>query len=199
MFSQLSCSNRFCVEDTAGNAFCRDTAAPACASALSFVCTSAGVFPDPLDCKKYYFCSTTLVPTNMLCPDLYVFDPSRTNNNYCRFTRNKYCTKVSCGTTTRNIVMAFKWFPIRMGSYIAACQGSATVAPRMYRCAAGFSPLLSQVPVLCNLICNGPARGEDTSDPTRYFECVFNGSKWVQQSNSCGPNEKFNASTNKCA
>lgn len=204
ILSQLTCkaNGGFCVEPSPGQASCSANRDPACTAGVApvskFVCTSDGVFPDPFDCKKYYFCKKDTPTQDKACPDLYVFDPSRPDGNYCRLTMNNYCTKAACGNTFNSIIMAFTWFPKSLGSYIAKCQGSEKSPARMYRCGAGFEPDTSGDVVKCNLVCAGASKGEDITDPTKYFECVFNGSTWVPQPNQCQQGEKYDNSVKKC-
>lgn len=196
---QFKCgTDKYCHNGEVGKASCKSSRPASCNGVSNFPCTSLGVFPDPFDCKTYYFCDKNLISKALKCPDLYVFDPSRPSNSYCRLTRNNFCTVADCGTSFKSIVMSYRWYPKSMGTYIAVCQGSETVAPKMYHCPKGFEPDMSEIPVLCNLVCRGRTRGKDISDPLKYFECVNTGSGWVSKSFECGPEETFNGTTLKC-
>lgn len=109
----LNVRRPYCVENTC-------TATPnvsnsACNSA--FTCTSEGVFPDPNDCKSYWYCPDTgEEAVGYTCSDGYVF---YSKASLCR-RREKpnFCQTFNCGTQL-NRVIVFKANPV----YYAFCGG----------------------------------------------------------------------------
>lgn len=131
-----------------------------------------------------------------MCDDLYVFDPSAPKNEYCRLTMDRYCTTAACAGTFKNLLLTYTWFPKALGQIVASCQG---IRPAIiYRCEKGFEANLKTLPVECNLICTRADKFAFAGDEMKYYECVYNGSKWQSKIKSCFPTYIFNAKTKTC-
>ena len=132
----------------------------------------------------------------MGCENLYVFDPSGPGDNYCRLTFNKYCTIVACNGAFKNFVMTYTWFPKSKGQYITSCQGNQPSL--VYRCGAGFEADLKTSPVECNYICRGSEKAVYDLDDTKYYQCYYNGAKYVPKLTDCLIPLRFNPKTKQC-
>lgn len=169
-------------------------------TAADFDCLSEGVFPDPSDCKKYYYCSlnedNNFVADLYTCDNFYVFDPSAPNNDYCRLTMNRWCITANCQGSVKNILLNYPFFPSTSGQIVASCRG--TLKPLIFRCEAGFLADLNTLPVECNLNCRGAGKYEYADDETKYLECVFSGRLWEPKLKSCFRNYYFNKQTKLC-
>lgn len=153
--------------------------------------------PDPLDCKKYYYCSgEAVVSEPFVCDDLYVFDPSGPKQEYCRLTKNRYCTTAQCDGAYKNILLTYTFFPKSLGQIAASCQGTSPAI--MYRCDKGFEANLNKIPIECSLTCTGPKKAPFPTDEKKYYDCVFNGSKWESKIKSCFASYIFNPITKQC-
>lgn len=175
-----------------------DTTAP------SFICTSPGYYPDPSNCRVYYFCAKlTTTPVQFLtqkltCPNLYVFDPTAPGNDYCRYTANQNCVTADCigKAAGTNVLMKFPTLPIAKGQYVVTCLGTAL--PIVTRCGEGSTADLSTIPPRCKVNCIGPANYPYITNDTKYYECFFNGRTWDPVLKSCEFGKKFNSNTKKC-
>lgn len=203
LLRQFLCGGTFkhCNEATPGAAQCLPDPSPLCAAEPSdFICTGEGVFPDPSDCKSYFFCTKdptgSLIAENLFCDDLYVFDPSGPKNNFCRLTVNRYCTTANCAGAFKNILLSYAFFPKSMGQLVASCQGDSPAI--VTRCEAGFEANLSSLPVECNLVCTGAKKEAHPTDETKYYECVYVGSRWESKVKSCFSTYYFNATKKQC-
>lgn len=163
-----------------------------------------GVFPDPLDCKRFFNCYTDefgdLLPEQYECDDLHVFDPSdpTRGKNYCRFTRNaRHCITAACTGTTKNILMNYPFFPARLGQFVTTCRSHGKY-PLVTMCKAGFVANMNTLPVECTLTCRGAAKAEYAGDNNKYWQCVFNGRTWEAKVKSCFRGDIFNPKTKAC-
>lgn len=160
-----------------------------------------GFFPDASDCHKYYQCTADGEDGYFVdpyeCEDLYVFDPSAPNDDYCRFTRNRYCVTVECGNTPKNILMSYPFFPRNKGEIVATCRGSKK--PLMTSCGAGFQADLKTLPVECKIICKGASKFEFPGDKSKYYECIQTLKGWEGKVKSCFRDYYFDKKTKLCA
>lgn len=192
-----------CDETTPGDAHCTNVRNPACAPPNNeFVCTGTGVYPDPLNCKHFYFCSIdaasgALIADQYECANLYVFDPSGPKNEYCRLTNNQYCTQITCNGTAQNVLLTYQYFPKSMGQIVASCRTDST-EPYVFRCEAGFVANLNTLPIQCDLNCSKADKAAYPGDKTKYYECLYNGSIWVSHINSCFKGYVFDATLKQC-
>lgn len=203
--SQFECGADYpnCVVDLDGNAKCAKERDETCTSATSsaFDCFNEGFFPDPWNCKTYFQCSldehNEFITDQYACDNYYVFDPSGTNNEYCRLTKNAYCVTVDCKGAVKNILMTYKFFPKTNGQIVASCR-SGNKKPLITRCDAGFLADLKTLPVECNLDCKKSEKFVYAGNETLYHECVFNGKGWEPKVKSCFRNYYFNADKKRC-
>lgn len=169
----------------------------------TFVCTGTGVFPDPRDCTKYYYCTfsdTDGYKTYAYeCDDQYVFDPSGPNDEYCRKSANKkLCVELACEKDrSMTTVMSYKFFPSSMGQIIGVCRADNKY-PFVYRCEAGFEADLDQLPIKCEVKFTKASVFADRTDPNKYYQCALNGKIWEATLKSCLPHYIFDPNTKKC-
>lgn len=162
----------------------------------------AGVFPDPRDCHKYFNCydgGGELEADGYECDDQYVFDPSDATKTkeYCRLTRNRYCTTAACTGKTENLLMVYQYYPKTKGQFVASCRKGGK-SPLVTHCKAGFLPNLATLPVECKLQCTKANKAEYSGDDTKYWECVFNGKGWEAKPKSCFRGDIFDPKTKMC-
>lgn len=196
--------SRYCVEiDNAVK--CQATPPSECvvpSDDSTFHCTGVGVYPEPTDCKKYHNCyknPTTgdIVSQDLYCEDLYVFDPSAPKDSYCRLTNNRYCTIADCQANSfRTNVLAYQYFPKTKGQYIITCQGANQ--PIVSRCDAGFEADIKGFPIICTYICKGSEKAPYADDPKKYYQCTYNGSKYMPVLTDCLIPREFNPKTKVC-
>ena len=192
----------YCNEERPGEAECSTIRHTDCSSAESeeFECLEEGFFPDPFDCKKYYQCyddgTGNLLSDELACDNYFVFDPSAPNNDYCRFTMNRYCVKIDCKGKVQNILMNYPFFPRQKGEIVATCR--INKKPLVTHCRAGFQANLKSMPVQCKFFCNKPSKFQYVGDETKYYDCVFNGKTWEGKVKSCYRNYYFNAARKQC-
>lgn len=160
-----------------------------------------GVFPDPTNCHVYYFCyddgTGALAADRYECENLYVFDPSGPKNEYCRLTRNLYCTQAKCTTSGQNILLNYSFWPKSRGQLVASCRGDGKL-PYVFRCEAGFEADLKTLPVQCNLVCTRADKAAFPGDSTQYYECIFNGRTWEPKIKSCFRGYYFDGKSKQC-
>lgn len=207
----MECSNgQSCVEDTPGKATCSSTRSEKCPPTIittDFICTGQGVFPDPLNCMKFYDCYTDstgeLIADPYECDNLYVFDPSLPHPFYCRRSNiyKAYCVEANCKDSTQTKLLSYPFFSAARGQIIAKCRG--TKKPLVFRCPAGFVADLNSLPIQCNLRCTGAGRFEDPEslaegDDSFYLECVFDGRIWTPKKKACFRSMFFNPKSKLC-
>jgi len=195
----------YCVTE-GGSAKCSATASvanPVCPPGPPiFECQAVGIFPDPLDCKRYFDCynlAGVLTLRTDVCPSQYVFDPSdpTKTEKYCRYTNDKSCAKVTCPEgRTVNVAMKFDYFPASSGQYVVTCRNG--LRPLVKFCPAYFVPDLTKLPVECNLQCPGSYVAPYDADPTKYYLCVISNGKWVPSIASCTGTKVFDPKTKVC-
>jgi len=186
----VNCSAQYpyCNEATPGNAQCVES----CGS--DFSCTGEGIYPDPLDCKKFHFCqnvNNNLVSQSYSCQDRYVFDPDAATTNYCKYTNNFYCTLPKCGNSNqmKNVLFLYPFFPYNR-QYVALCIPSSK--PIVFKCQDGYVADLSKIPVTCNFKCTSPGLFANHDDSAKYFECYYNSnSQLVMRQGNCFPGYVF--------
>lgn len=193
----------YCIEENLGEATCAASRPTNCSSteeSSDFECLAIGFFPDPLDCKTYYQCydegGGNLASDELKCDDFYVFDPSAPNNDYCRFTRNRFCVQVNCKGSVQNILLNYPFFPRRNGEIVATCR--VNKKPLVTHCKAGFHANLKSLPVDCLLTCTRPSKFEFPGDETKYYDCVFTGRVFEGKIKSCYRNYFFNNVKKQC-
>lgn len=197
---QIPCSHPlpFCDVSATGEAKCVSEKNKKC-EGQNFECLSTGIFPDPINCRKYYNCYEDieggLKADTYECENLCVFDPNLDGNNLCRLTFNLHCVQVKCDETTKNVLMNYYWF--RKGQFVACCRKGGK-KPLVTRCPQGFIADLSTVPVECKLNCLGAGKFENRDDSTKYFECIFTGFRWQAIEKNCFRNYYFDKRQKQC-
>lgn len=168
----------FCKE-TNGEAVCVADRPKSCPPRRGiFYCTNTGVFPDPLNCDKYYNCYNSatiagLIESELLlCPPGTIFDPSSTTD-YCRVAPTSLCNPVTCNNDIKNVVMSFPFFDKHQGTYVASCQGP-NAAPIVTFCPKNFQVDTTTLPPTCTFYCifasdRGPVKGQ----PSSYYSCYW--------------------------
>lgn len=203
---QATCDGGFCVK-VDGEATCTDAVPAGCnPPGADFECTSEGFFPDPSDCHRFYQCykddTAAIIATGFECRAPYVFDPSGPNNKFCRLTNGNaaYCSTVTCAANKiyENILMRFSWFPAASGQYVVSCIGGA--AEFVTRCPAGLTANLVPIKPKCELVCTRSAIAAHPTDPTKYYECLYNSvtRTWVSTTQSCFKNYQFDEKLKTC-
>ncbi|CRL01883.1 CLUMA_CG015268, isoform A [Clunio marinus] len=192
----------YCEDDGNGNAKCSAIRNSNCGPRpANYNCMSKGVFPNPLNCKSYYHCyddGNSITAQEYQCSNLYVFDPSAVNGQYCRYTRNAYCTTVNCNNNAgRNLVLSYRYFPATLGQYIAYCQ-NGNQPPLVFKCEEGYTGDLSTLPVQCNINCRSVGRFVYIGDETKYYECVRATRGYTAVVQECFRGQVFNPTTKAC-
>jgi hypothetical protein len=217
---QFPCSGNtpYCVEDSSGQAKCSATSDCSAKLDSDFVCLNEGIFPDPLDCKRwtkitiatlisniflkrYYYCyqDDTIGLSAQLfeCPNLYVFDPSLSDENPCRLTYNtNYCITAKCNKSYSNILMSYPTLPRSQGQIGVTCMGEDK--PVVFRCKSNFIANLNTLPVECELQCRSGLRVPYPNDNQKYYDCYFDGRIWTPRVISCLRNQYFDEKNLKC-
>jgi hypothetical protein len=139
-----------------------------------FVCTGEGVYPDPLDCKKYHYCyadAGVLKSQQGACSDRYVFDPDA--SDFCRYTNNYYCTLPNCKNVNelKNLLFTYTFYPYNR-QYVALCVPNAK--PLVFKCDSNYTPNLSTIPITCNFKCKSPGQFPVAGSTTQYYNCIYN-------------------------
>lgn len=184
-----------------GQAKCSQNRNDACAPLKpDFECTSEGVFPDPLNCKKFYNCiqdaNAELFAEEYHCDNYYVFDPAAPNDMFCRLTFNRFCVVANCGGTIKNILLNYPFLAPSKGQIVASCRSNKK--PLIFRCAEGFVAKLDTLPVECALICPRTDKVAFSCDESLYHECVFDGRQWLSEVKSCPQHSYFDAAQKQC-
>lgn len=167
-------------------------------SAADFQCSSIGYFPDPSDCRLFYYCSlntaTNLVDAEAFtCRDGYVFDLTAPQLGYCRLQAFARCNTINCTG-------------IDVGTYVqygnsrqiyALC---ADNTPLLFACPDGNVVDLSVTPAQCNYQCYFPGMFPYSLNPAMFYNCFWN-SQFRLQSEllSCPRGNQFNTTTRRCA
>ena len=184
-----------------GEAICTSKKSEECGPSIpDFECLDDGVFPDPLNCKKYYYCSSDgeggFVADEFECSNYYVFDPSAPREEYCRFTWNRYCVTANCQGKTKNILLNYPFLSTARGQVVAVCRGNKK--PLIVRCAEGLTAKLDTLPVECVVNCRGAGKYEYADDSSKYYECVFTGRFYEARVKSCFRNYIFDKKSKQC-
>jgi hypothetical protein len=171
---------------------------PKCTQATSsFECLSAGIFPDPLDCKKYYNCLVNsegeLIADGYECDNFYVFDPSSVGNDFCRLTFNRFCVQAECTGNVKNVLLNYLNTKVQ---FVATCRNGKK--PLVSKCEEGFVADLKTLPVECNVNCLGPSKFENRDDPTKYFDCIYTDLGWKATLKNCFRNYSFDKDVKAC-
>lgn len=199
-------SSRYCIDSsTFGQAKCSSKPDEACppdpSSAPDYICWEQGIFPDPLDCRKYYECAFDdigdLVPYLYECDDLYVFDPNAANIKYCRLTRGRYCVTAPCKGEYKNVELKYPTLPKSKGQLIATCLGDEN-RNIVTRCEAGFEADMSSLPPSCELKCRGAGLFVYPGDDSFYYQCLYTAQGWQPKKKSCYRGEIFNKTKRQC-
>ncbi|CRL01882.1 CLUMA_CG015354, isoform A [Clunio marinus] len=181
-----------------GDAKCATTRPSACGDPVAdFQCLDAGIFPDPLNCQKYFFCyedGGDLTAVEYTCEKYYVFDPSGINNEYCRLTIGRHCITADCNNESKNVLLEYPYWSD--GQIVAMCRGSSP--PLVTRCAEGFVANLNTLPIECEFVCKTPGNFPYPGDDTKYNYCFAVSGGLEHKVNSCFPNYYFNPGTNVC-
>uniref|UniRef100_A0A182W881 Chitin-binding type-2 domain-containing protein n=1 Tax=Anopheles minimus TaxID=112268 RepID=A0A182W881_9DIPT len=72
-------------------------------SSFGILCTGMGVFPDPLDCRKFHYCTSVgRYARPFKCPSEYVYNSKKKSCS-----RNTQCRTVQCRPNGRSIFVSF--------------------------------------------------------------------------------------------
>ena len=191
----------FCDVNNFGKAKCVKTQNKICAETegSNFDCLSAGIFPDPINCKKYYNCfddgQDGFKADVYECENFYVFDPNFIDNSYCRLTYNFFCVQADCSGSSKNILLNYSRYT--KGQYVATCRANGK-PPLVTKCDEGYVADLKMIPVECKINCNGPAKYADPKESTKYLECIFDGITWKETLKSCFRDHYFDKISKQC-
>ena len=92
----INCAVTNAITPYCTNGVCSATPSDKCKTGppiSEFVCTSSGYFPDPDDCRKFYFCVKDTA-TEYSCPTDYVY--SHQKNSCVRQTVSSDCAVINC-------------------------------------------------------------------------------------------------------
>ncbi|XP_055533912.1 uncharacterized protein LOC129723610 [Wyeomyia smithii] len=176
-------------------ASCSATPAAGCGGsdnggAAPIVCSSIGVFPDPLICTSYHVCRE-----GQTTSDLYVC-PSGTRFNLatsqCRAQTNTNCVTIRCNTT--NSGFAYYGTSRQYYAFCSVTNGVAT--PYILKCPNRAT--FSMNTLSCVYSCPGQGNFVNTNDPTTYYQCYILNGRWVADLRRCPTGTSFNQTLTYC-
>uniref|UniRef100_A0A1I8JUG5 Chitin-binding type-2 domain-containing protein n=1 Tax=Anopheles funestus TaxID=62324 RepID=A0A1I8JUG5_ANOFN len=136
-------------------------------SKFGILCTGLGVFPDPLDCRKFHYCTSVgSYARPFKCPSEYVY-----NSKKKTCSRNTPCRTIQCRPNGRSIFLPFP----QDSKYYAYCNyhrirnRSTLKNIIVYKCAEG-----SEYNVLSNsCVFNCPREGflAKPGDASKFYWC----------------------------
>lgn len=132
----------------------------------TFKCTGVGYFPDPVDCKKFYYCSAESTTTWKLrtytCPTGFAFSTAKNN---CQKTIAA-CQTFTC--TKANQMVVYKQNP----AYYGFCTGTsvATSMP-VFKCPDTTSMAYNVKTYGCEYQCKAEGYFTDSLDESKYYFC----------------------------
>ncbi|CAO1409301.1 unnamed protein product [Diamesa tonsa] len=168
-------------------------------SAAAFQCTSIGYFPDPDNCRLFYYCSLNtagdaIEAEALTCRDGYVFDITAPQTGYCKLQAFSRCNTINCTGLT---VPTYVQYGNSRQIY-ALCIPDST--PVIFSCPTGNVANLSVFPVQCNYQCFLPGLFEYSLNPAMYYECFWNSQLRLQSElKTCPRGNLFNTTTRRCA
>ncbi|XP_035904084.1 uncharacterized protein LOC118508422 [Anopheles stephensi] len=136
-------------------------------SRTGMLCTGLGVFPDPVDCRKFHYCTSVGGYSRPFkCPADYVYNPKKKSCS-----RSSQCRTVQCRSNARSIFIPFP----QDANYYAYCNYNRNRdRPTLrnvlvYKCAEGseFNTLSNSCVFKC------PREGflAKPGDPSKFYWC----------------------------
>ncbi|KAJ6645645.1 hypothetical protein Bhyg_00852 [Pseudolycoriella hygida] len=211
-FANVSCAKStpslpYCVSNT-----CSSTPGN-CSSALPFRCTSAGVFPDPNDCRRYRHCNeSNAESTAYICPLGFVFN---SKINLCEFTKSshhssKICNTVDCSRKTNEVA---EYKPNRAFFSFCFVDSDGVRETIMFKCENEEYEIYDVSKNMCTFNCKKSGYYQDPSNCENYYVCspssggfkaekipcptgyYFDGTKCTKDSSKCIPGSLMEDST----
>uniref|UniRef100_A0A1Y9HB83 Chitin-binding type-2 domain-containing protein n=1 Tax=Anopheles farauti TaxID=69004 RepID=A0A1Y9HB83_9DIPT len=162
---------------------------------VGILCTGAGVFPDPLDCRKFHYCTTVgRYARAFKCPSKYVY-----NSKKQTCSRNTPCRTVQCRPNGRSIFLPYPPDP----AYYAYCNYHRIRRHPilrnivMYKCAEGaeFNAQANS----CVFKCTREGFMAKTGEPSKFYWCRKVGGKLFGYEQVCpGVGSTFSARFGIC-
>ena len=153
-----------------------------------FVCTSSGYFPDPDDCRKFYFCVKDTA-TEYSCPTDYVY--SHQKNSCVRQTVSSDCAVINCKYES---VMEYVVYPKDPKVYGLCIRDQPTV---MFKCdeEEEFDTKTSK----CIYVCTKAGLFPVPKCQRKYRECVSVGAGNIElYERECPDGSIFDPVKEKC-
>jgi len=173
------------------NGVCSATASNKCKTdppKSEFVCTSSGYFPDPDNCRKFYFCVKGTA-TEYSCSSNFVY--SHQKNACIKQTVSSDCAVIKCKYAT---VLEYVVYPKDPNVYGLCIRDHPTL---MFKCSEGeeFDTKTSQ----CIFVCKTAGLFAVPGNEKKYRECVALGSNMFElYERECPTGSIFDAVKGKC-
>jgi hypothetical protein len=184
--AELNASTPFC-----NNGLCSAKPSDGCPTgppASDFTCTSNGYFPDPDDCRKFYFCVKEKA-TAIVCATNDVY--SHQKNACVRQSDTNDCVVIKCKYTS---LMEYIIYPKYPNVYGLCVRGRTTL---MFKCPEEeqFDTKISQ----CIYLCKKEGLFAVYGNKRKYRECVSGGNnKFQLYDKECPDGSEFDAAKGKC-
>jgi len=182
--AELNASTPYC-----NNGVCSAKASDLCPTPPSeFICTSNGYFPDPDDCRKFYFCVKGKA-TEYRCSINYVYNHQK--NACVRQSVSSDCAVIKCKYTS---IMEYVLYPKDPNVYGLCIRDHKTL---MFKCPEEeqFDTKISQ----CSFVCKKEGLFAVPGNARKYRECVSVGvNKFELYERECPVDSTFDAVKGRC-
>jgi len=183
--AELDASTPYCT-----NGECSDTASDKCPTGPApsdFICTSNGYFPDPDECRQFYFCVKGKA-TEYSCSNNFVY--SHQKNACIKQTVSSDCAFINCKYTS---VLEYVVYPKDPNVYGLCIRNHTTL---MFKCAEEeqFDIKTSK----CIFVCKKEGLFAVPGDDRKYRECVKYGINFELYERECPVGSTFDPVKEKC-
>ena len=172
------------------NGVCSATASDKCKidpPKSDFVCTNSGYFPDPNDCRKFYFCVKDAAK-EFTCSSNFVY--SHQKNACIKQTVSSDCAVIKCKYAT---VLEYVVYPKDPNVYGLCIRDHPTL---MFKCPEDeeFDTKTSK----CNFVCKTAGLFPVPGNEQKYRECVAVGTRFELNERECPTGSIFDAVKRRC-
>lgn len=163
---------------------CTNVKPATCSSSSSFDCPEEGFYPDPIDCRTYYYCANSTEAAEVWqCPVNYVYDAL--NNNCKRKWWDWDCVTIKCVTPNTFVVHTVN------ANFYAYCD--ADLLATLFKC-----PKNMKFSGGCKFVCKFEGYYPGSTD-SQYYHCANNwGQGWVVTVIDCPNGYEFNEKSKNC-
>jgi hypothetical protein len=186
----INCADLDAKTPHCNNGKCSATATEICDTEppkSQFICTSNGYFPDPNDCRKFYFCVRGTAK-EFTCSSNFVY--SHQKNACIKKTLISDCAVIKCKYAT---VLEYVVYPKDPNVFGLCIRDSPTL---MFKCPEDeeFDTKTSQCIFVCKMAGLFPVPGNER----KYRECVAVGIKFELNERECPEFSIFDAVKGRC-